>query len=97
MVWGCWLVFRAVSTLRIRALDICYWLTASRAAQRSVDAPAFSRHLAKLECNVCVLSASLATAVLSATACELADALLYAHVSKHVSVFCACLSFINPN
>lgn len=63
--WGCWLASKAVSTCRIRALDICYCLTVSRAAQRSVYAPAFSPHLAKLECDVCVLSASLATAVVS--------------------------------
>ena len=56
---------------------MCYCLSASRAVQRSVYAPAFSPHLAKLECDACVLSASLATAVVSVTVYEfeLADAL----------------------
>lgn len=45
--------------------------------QKSVCTSTFSPHLAKLECNVCVLSASLAPAVVSVTACEfeLVDAL----------------------
>ena len=70
MFWRCWPVSRAVSTCRICVLDICYCLTVSRAALRSVYAPAFSPHLAKLECNVCVLSASLATAAVSVTVSE---------------------------
>lgn len=76
MFLGCWLLSRAVSC-RICARDMCYCLTASRAVQRSVYAPAFSPHLAKLECDACVLSASLATAVVSVTVYEfeLADAL----------------------
>lgn len=70
LFWRCWLVSRAVSACRICALDICYCQTVSRAAQRAVPAPAFGPRLASLECDVCVLPASLATAVVSVTVGE---------------------------
>lgn len=54
---------RAVSFWRIHALRICYSLTASRAARVCLSSIFFSSHLAKLECDECVLSSSLATAI----------------------------------
>lgn len=76
---------------RVCSAGICHCLTVSRAAQRSVYAPTFLPHLAKLECDVCVLSAALASAVVSVTVCESEFELADMHCARESESDSACV------